>query len=54
MADIEEEPTVQETLQVEEASEAKGVKLFGRWTFDDVDMTRDISLTVSFLATLLT
>jgi hypothetical protein len=47
MADFEEEPITEEILQVDEPTESKEVKLFGRWTFSDVEV-RDISLAVRF------
>jgi len=46
MADFEEEPIVEENLAIEESSDAKEVKLFGRWKFDEIEV-RDMSLVVS-------
>jgi hypothetical protein len=49
MADYEEEPAVlKNAVDIEETSDIKEVKLFGRWTFDDVNVS-DISLVVSIV-----
>jgi len=49
MADFEEEPAVlKDVADIEETSDIKEVKLFGRWTFDDVNVS-DISLVVSIV-----
>ena len=60
MADVEEPVYEEQTEEVEEAEEeeaeeedyetfddAPEIKLFGKWSFDDVEV-RDISLVVSF------
>jgi len=53
MTDFEEEPTVyKEVADDEENSDVKEVKLFGRWTFDDVEI-KDVSLMVRFFSILM-
>ena len=58
MADVEEPVYEEQTEEVEEVEEAEEeeyetfddapeIKLFGKWSFDDVEV-RDISLVVSF------
>lgn len=50
MAEVEEEP-IQEPVEEEEdfvpAGGAAEIKLFGKWSFDDIEV-RDISLEVGF------
>ncbi len=46
----DEEERIVPSDDVEENSNVGEVKLFGRWTFNDVDLGKDISLQVSFFS----